>query len=149
MKAKSIIHYELNFEFKNLMNDIAQIKKDVHDIHSAIQNNNTDNKNNIFDYGTKEAELYNNLVIENTINVLDKQVKNQENYLEELEKQGNEYHESAKQLLKQGDKNKAKNILVKKKRCVEKKMNIKGLGIIFSRRAKTYFRKNQTNSRCF
>ena len=69
--------------------------------------------------------------------------------MEELEKQGNEYHESAKQLLKQGDKNKAKNILVKKKRCVEKKMNIKGLGIIFSRRAKTYFRKNQTNSSFF
>ena len=90
-ESKSIIHYELNYEFKNLMNDIAQIKKDVHDIHNAIQNNNnTDNKNNIFDSGTKEAELYSNFVIENTINLLDKQVKNQENYLDELEKQVDE-----------------------------------------------------------
>ena len=31
-ESKSITHYELNFEFKNLMSDIAQIKKDEHDI---------------------------------------------------------------------------------------------------------------------
>ena len=42
-ESKSIIHYELNYEFKNLMSDIAQIKKDVHDIHNVIHNN-TDKK---------------------------------------------------------------------------------------------------------
>ena len=31
-ESKSITHYGLNFEFKNLMSDIAQIKKDEHDI---------------------------------------------------------------------------------------------------------------------
>ena len=36
---KSITHYELNFEFKNLISDITQIKKDVNDIHSVIHNN--------------------------------------------------------------------------------------------------------------
>ena len=132
-ESKSIIHYELNSELKNLMSDIAQIKKDVHDIHNAIQNNNSDNKNNIFESGTKEADLYNNFVIENTLNVLDKQIKNQENYLNELEKQSNDYKETAKQLLKEGEKNKdqAKNLLRKKKRCVEKATNIKGLLALF------------------
>ena len=125
--SKSVIHYELNFEFKNLMSDIAQIKKDVHDIHNVIHNNNTDNKNNIFDSGTKEFDLYNNYVIENSINVMDKQIINQENYLEELDKKSNEYYESAKQLLKEGDKNKSKNYLVKKKRCIEKMKTIKGI----------------------
>jgi hypothetical protein len=124
--SKSVIHYELNFEFKNLMSDIAQIKKDVHDIHNVIHNN-TDNKNNIFDSGTKEFDLYNNYVIENSINVMDKQIINQENYLEELDKKSNEYYESAKQLLKEGDKNKSKNYLVKKKRCIEKMKTIKGI----------------------
>ena len=91
---KSIIHYELNFEFKNLVNDIAQIKKDVHDIHNAIHNNNNninvnqnkniDNKNNIFDCATKEYELCKNFVIDNTITLLDKQIQNQESYLNEL-----------------------------------------------------------------
>ena len=109
------------------MNDIAQIKKDVHDIHDAIHNNNTDNKNNIFDSNTKESDLYNNYVIDNTITLMDKQIKIQEDYLDELEKQTNEYHEKAKQLLKEGDKNKSKNYLIKKKRCVDKIKTIEGI----------------------
>ena len=134
---KSIIHYELNFEFKNLMNDIAQIKKDVHDIHNAIHNNNNninvnqnkniDNKNNIFDCDTKEYELCKNFVIDNTITLLDKQIQNQESYLNELENKSNKYFESAKKLLKEGDKAKCKEILAKRKKCVEKMKTIEGI----------------------
>ena len=66
-------------------------------------------------------------MIENTINVMDKQIKNQENYLEELDKKSNEYYESARQSLKEGDKNKSKNYLLKKKRCIDKMKTINGI----------------------
>ena len=133
---KSIFHYELIFEFRNLMSDIAQIKKDVHDIHNAIHNNNNinenqkkniDNKNNIFDCNTKEYELYKNFVIDNTAEMLDKQAQNQESHLKELENKVNEYHESAKNVLKEGDKEKCKKILLKKKKCVKKLKVIEGI----------------------
>ena len=137
-ESKSITHYELNFEFKNLMNDIAQIKKDVHDIHNAIhnnnininQNNNNINKNNIFDYNTQEYDIYNDFVIDRTITELDKEIKNQENYLKELEKQSNEYQESAKNLLKKGDKDNCKKLLIKKKKCSAKMKVIEGIMIL-------------------
>ena len=135
-ESKSITHSELNFEFKNLMNDIAQIKKDVHDIHNAIQNNNVninqnknnnDNKNNIFDYNTKEFDIYHDFVIDNTIMVLNKQITNQENYLNELDKKVNEYQESAKNLIKKGDRTNCKKVLLEKKKYVEKMKFIEGL----------------------
>ena len=83
-ESKSITHYELNCEFKNLMSDIAQIKKDVHDIHNAIHNNNINisqnnnnnvNKDNIFENNTKEFDIYHDFVIDNTIMALNKQRK--------------------------------------------------------------------------
>jgi len=134
-ESKSITHYELNFEFKNLMSDIAQIKKDVHDIHNAIynnninisKNNNNSDKKNIFDYNTKEFDMYHNFVIDNTLTVLNKQITNQENYLNELEKKTNEYQESARNLIKKGDKENCKKLLVKKKRCVERMKFVEGL----------------------
>ena len=134
--SKNITHYELNCEFKNLMSDIAQIKKDVHDIHNAIHNNNINisqnnnnnvNKTNIFEYNTKEFDIYHNFVIDNTIMVLNKQITNQENYLKELEKKAIEYQESAKNLLKQGDKINCKKLLFEKKKYVDKIKFIEGL----------------------
>ena len=131
-ESKSSTHYELNYEFKNLMNDIAQIKKDVHDIHNAIhnnnininQNNNNINKNNIFDYDTKEFVLYNDFVIDRTIAMLDNEMKNQEKYLCELGNQCNEYMNTAVKVLKEkGDKEKSKKLLIKKKKC-QNKMNV-------------------------
>jgi len=134
-ESKSITHYELNFEFKNLMSDIAQIKKDVHDIHNAIynnninisKNNNNSDKKNIFDYNTKEFDMYHNFVIDNTLTVLNKQITNQENYLNELEKKTDEYQESARKKNKKGDKENCKKLLFKKKRCVERINFIEGL----------------------
>ena len=118
------------------MSDIAQIKKDVHDIHNAIHNNNINisqnnnnnvNKANIFEYNTKEFDIYHNFVIDNTIMVLNKQITNQENYLKELEKKAIEYQESAKNLLKQGDKINCKKLLFEKKKYVDKIKFIEGL----------------------
>ena len=45
-QSKSITHYELNVEFKSLMSDISQIKKDVQEIHEAIHNNNVNQNQN-------------------------------------------------------------------------------------------------------
>ena len=137
-ESKSITHYELNFEFKNLQSDIAQIKKDVHDIHSVIhnnnininQNNNNSNKNNIFDYNTTEFDIYNKFMINNTIAVLNKQIINQKNFINELEKKINEYQESARNLLKEGDKENCKKILAKKKAWVEKIKFFEGVAAV-------------------
>ena len=40
--------------------------------------------------------MYHNFVIDNTLTVLNKQITNQENYLNELEKKTDEYQESAR-----------------------------------------------------
>ena len=149
---KSIFHYEFNFEFRNLMNDIAQIKKDVHEIHNAIHNNNNinqnkniDNKNNIFGCDTKENQVYKNFVIDNTLKMLNSQIENQNNYFNELEKKSNEYQESAKNVLKEGDKEKCKRILFKRKKCVEKMKTIEGIVAFIEEQKMTLENTKQMN----
>ena len=132
-ESKSIMHYELNCEFKNLISDIAQIKKDVHEIHEAIHNNKNqnknieDNKNNIFEPDTKEFELYKKFVIDSAINSMDEQIKKQSIFSNELEKKCNEYTELAKSQLKEGNKNKAKSYLITKKKYIDKMNKIEGI----------------------
>jgi len=91
------------------------------------KNNNNYNKNNIFNYNTKEFDIYNKFMINNTIAVLNKQIINQKNFINELEKKTNEYQESARNLLKKGDKEKCKKLFIKKKSCVERMKFIEGL----------------------
>ena len=137
-ESKSVMHYELNFEFKNLMNDIAQIKKDIHEIHEAIHNKNNDidksqnkkmenNKNNIFEPDTKEYELYKKFVIDSALNSMEDQIKKQEKFCQELEKKSQEIHELAKSQLKEGNKNKAKSLLIAKKKYIDKIKGIEGI----------------------
>ena len=59
--------------------------------------------------------------------MLDKQIRNQESYLNELEIKVNIYQESAKQALREGDKSKCKRILVNKKKFLEKMKTIEGM----------------------
>ena len=132
-ESKSIMHYELNCEFKNLMSDIAQIKKEVHEIHDTIHNNIDknknieDNKNNIFEPDTKEFELYKKFVIDSALNSMNDQINKQINFSNELEKKCNEYTELAKSQLKEGNKNKAKSYLITKKKYIDKMNKIEGI----------------------
>ena len=134
-QSKSITHYELNFEFKNLISDISQIKKDVQEIHQAIHNNNVNQNQNqilgnkIFDFylGFPEFQKVKNNIIENTISMLDKQIIKQEKFLEEYKKRIDGYQELAKNELKQGNKEKAQNLLTKKKKALENMRCFEGI----------------------
>lgn len=134
-QSKSITHYELNVEFKSLMSDISQIKKDVQEIHQAIHNNNVNQNQNqilgnkIFDFylGFPEFQKVKNNIIENTISMLDKQIIKQEKFLEEYKKRIDGYQELAKNELKQGNKEKAQNLLTKKKKALENMRCFEGI----------------------
>lgn len=134
-QSKSITHYELNVEFKNLISDISQIKKDVQEIHQAIHNNNVNQNQNqilgnkIFDFylGFPEFQKVKNNIIENTISMLDKQIIKQEKFLEEYKKRIDGYQELAKNELKQGNKEKAQNLLTKKKKALENMRCFEGI----------------------
>ena len=134
-QSKSITHYELNVEFKNLISDISQIKKDVQEIHQAIHNNNVNQnqnqilRNKIFDFylGFPEFQKVKNNIIENTISMLDKQIIKQEKFLEEYKKRIDGYQELAKNELKQGNKEKAQNLLTKKKKALENMRCFEGI----------------------
>ena len=124
-QSKSITHYELNVEFKSLMSDISQIKKDVQEIHEAIHNNNVNQnqnqnqmlENKIFDFylSFPEFQKVKKNIIENTILMLDKQIIKQENFLKDYKKRIDRYQDLAKNELKQGNKEKAQKLLIKKK----------------------------------
>ena len=134
-QSKSITHYELNVEFKNLISDISQIKKDVQEIHQAIHNNNVNQNQNqilgnkIFDFylGFPEFQKVKNNIIENTISMLDKQIIKQEKFLEEYKKRIDGYQELAKNELKQGNKEKAQNLLTKKKKALKNMRCFEGI----------------------
>ena len=119
--SKSVTHYELNCEFKNLINDIAQIKKDVHEIHQAIHNNdnninkNTDNKNGNFDFTPKVFKTLKDFVMDNTISLLSNQITNREKLISEFEKKIDNIKSLAKIELQKGNKIEAKKLVLKKK----------------------------------
>ena len=136
--SKSITHYELNAEFGNLMNDIAQIKKDVQEIHHRVVNNininnfkaqeeNIENKIIDFYYSSPEYENVRNTLMENTRIMLDKQIKKQEETMDQYEKKMEKMQELAKNELKNGNKNKCKKYLILKKRTLDKIKPLEGI----------------------
>lgn len=137
-QSKSITHYELNAEFGNLMNDIAQIKKDVQEIHHRVVNNininnfkdqdeNIENKIIDFYFSLPEYEKVRNTLMENTRIMLDKQIKKQEETMDQYEKKMEKMQELAKNELKNGNKNKCKKYLILKKRTLDKIKPLEGI----------------------
>jgi hypothetical protein len=99
--SKSIIHYEINYEFKNMMNDIAQIKNDVRDIRQAInQNKILENKNNDLDLNFQESQFFKKFLVNHAILMLEEGIKKKEKEINETEKKINDYQNSAKETLK-------------------------------------------------
>ena len=127
--SKNITHYELNSEFKNLFNDIAQIKNDIHEMSKIInsnQNKKEDNEQDGFYISKSDFQILKNFLVDNLLLLIDNQINKQENIIKEKEKKINEYQDIAKQLLKEGKKEKCKEYLNLKKIAVDSKKTLEG-----------------------
>ena len=127
--SKNITHYELNSEFKNLFNDIAQIKNEVHEMSKIInsnQNKKEDNEQDGFYISKSDFQILKNFLVDNLLLLIDNQINKQENIIEEKEKKINEYQDIAKQLLKEGKKKECKEYLLLKKITVDSQKNLQG-----------------------
>ena len=127
--SKNITHYELNSEFKNLFNDIAQIKNDIHEMSKIInsnQNKKEDNEEDGFYISKSDFQILKNFLVDNLLLLIDNQINKQENIIKEKEKKINEYQDIAKQLLKEGKKKECKEYLLLKKITVDSQKNLQG-----------------------
>ena len=127
--SKNITHYELNSEFKNLFNDIAQIKNEVHEMSKIInsnQNKKEDNEQDGFYISKSDFQIFKNFLVDNLLLLIDNQINKQENIIKEKEKKINEYQDIAKQLLKEGKKQECKEYLLLKKITVDSQKNLQG-----------------------
>lgn len=127
--SKNITHYELNSEFKNLFNDIAQIKNDIHEMSKIInsnQNKKEDNEQDGFYISKSDFQILKNFLVDNLLLLIDNQINKQENIIKEKEKKINEYQDIAKQLLKEGKKQECKEYLLLKKITVDSQKNLQG-----------------------
>ena len=127
--SKNITHYELNSEFKNLFNDIAQIKNEVHEMSKIInsnQNKKEDNEEDGFYISKSDFQILKNFLVDNLLLLIDNQINKQENIIKEKEKKINEYQDIAKQLLKEGKKQECKEYLLLKKITVDSQKPLQG-----------------------
>ena len=127
--SKNITHYELNSEFKNLFNDIAQIKNEVHEMSKIInsnQNKKEDNEQDGFYISKSDFQILKNFLVDNLLSLIDNQINKQENIIKEKEKKINEYQDIAKQLLKEGKKKECKEYLLLKKITVDSQKTLQG-----------------------
>lgn len=127
--SKNITHYELNSEFKNLFNDIAQIKNEVHEMSKIInsnQNKKEDNEQDGFYISKSDFQILKNFLVDNLLLLIDNQINKQENIIKEKEKKINEYQDIAKQLLKEGKKKECKEYLLLKKITVDSQKPLQG-----------------------
>lgn len=127
--SKNITHYELNSEFKNLFNDIAQIKNEVHEMSKIInsnQNKKEDNEQDGFYISKSDFQILKNFLVDNILSLIDNQINKQENIIKEKEKKINEYQDIAKQLLKEGKKQECKEYLLLKKITVDSQKPLQG-----------------------
>ena len=127
--SKNITHYELNSEFKNLFNDIAQIKNDIHEMSKIInsnQNKKEDNEQDGFYISKSDFQILKNFLVDNLLLLIDNQINKQENIIKEKEKKINEYQDIAKQLLKEGKKQECKEYLLLKKITVDSQKTLQG-----------------------
>ena len=119
-ESKSLIHHELNSEFKNLFNDKALIKNDVHDMYKAIQSKSNTNSNQV---QILDNSIFSSFVIDNTLPILDKEIKNQELLLDNIEKKVTEIQEMEKKELKEEKKEK---LLNQKDKYIERMKTFEG-----------------------
>ena len=127
--SKNITHYELNSEFKNLFNDIAQIKNEVHEMSKIInsnQNKKEDNEQDGFYISKSDFQILKNFLVDNLLLLIDNQINKQENIIKEKEKKINEYQDIAKQLLKERKKKECKEYLLLKKITVDSQKPLQG-----------------------
>ena len=127
--SKNITHYELNSEFKNLFNDIAQIKNEVYEMSKIInsnQNKKEDNEQDGFYISKSDFQILKNFLVDNLLLLIDNQINKQENIIKEKEKKINEYQDIAKQLLKEGKKQECKEYLLLKKITVDSQKPLQG-----------------------
>ena len=127
--SKNITHYELNSEFKNLFNDIAQIKNEVHEMSKIInsnQNKKEDNEQAGFYISKSDFQILKNFLVDNLLLLIDNQINKQENIIKEKEIKINEYQDIAKQLLKEGKKQECKEYLLLKKITVDSQKPLQG-----------------------
>ena len=127
--SKNITHYELNSEFKNLFNDIAQIKNEVHEMSKIInsnQNKKEDYEQDGFYISKSDFQILKNFLVDNLLLLIDNQINKQENIIKEKEKKINEYQDIAKQLLKEGKKEECKEYLLLKKITVDSQKTLQG-----------------------
>ena len=127
--SKNITHYELNSEFKNLFNDIAQIKNDIHEMSKIInlnKNKKEDNEQDGFYISKSDFQILKNFLVDNLLLLIDNQINKQENIIKEKEKKINEYQDIAKQLLKEGKKQECKEYLLLKKITVDSQKTLQG-----------------------
>ena len=128
-ESTNIFQHVFNSEFNKLKNDISQIKQELQEILNIPQKNNInlnsdkniennkkeENKKDENDINSNDILLYKSFMIESTLVTIERQIKNHENILAQYEKKIAEYHDKAKQSLKEGNQGTAKNYLRKKK----------------------------------
>ena len=128
-ESTNIFQHVFNSEFNKLKNDISQIKQELQEILNIPQKNNInlnsdkniennkkeENKKDENDINSNDILLYKSFMIESTLVTIERQIKNHENIVAQYEKKMAEYHDKAKQSLKEGNQRTAKNYLLKKK----------------------------------
>ena len=134
-KSQNIFQHVFNSEFNKLQNDISQIKKDLQEMLSIPQKNNknlnldkkNENKKEEIGFNSDNILLYKSFMIENTLATIERQITNHENIFAHYEKKITEYHNKAKQCLREENKQGAKKYLYKKKRIVDFTKAIEGM----------------------
>ena len=140
-ESTNIFQHVFNSEFNKLKNDISQIKQELQEILNIPQKNNInlnsdkniennkkeENKKDENDINSNDILLYKSFMIESTLVTIERQIKNHENIAAQYEKKMAEYHDKAKQSLKEGNQGTAKNYLRKKKNINDFTKTINGI----------------------
>ena len=134
-ESQNIFQHVFNSEFNKLQNDISQIKKDLQEMLNIPQKNNknlnldkkNENKKEEIGFNSDNILLYKSFMIENTLATIERQITNHENIFAHYETKITEYHNKAKQCLREENKQGAKKYLYKKKRIVDFTKAIEGI----------------------
>jgi len=133
-RSKNILLFEeLNSTIKSLKYEIEKLKKENNDLKEIIKNeiNNKENENKIennsINLNYNDIHIYKDFVVNNTKLMLEKEIENAEKISIEYEKKADELNNLAKDVLKKGNKEKAKKILKKKNTYIDLIKTIEGI----------------------
>jgi len=132
-RSKNILFEELNSTIKSLKYEIEKLKKENNDLKELIKNeiNNKENENKIennsINLNYNDIHIYKDFVVNNTKLMLEKEIENAEKISIEYEKKADELNNLAKDVLKKGNKEKAKKILKKKNTYIDLIKTIEGI----------------------